>query len=571
MVSLAHASALSDLRVGDISLDSVWTAFPIALAGILVWALWLYRVILSRRPPRRQRLPHHDVGRGAVLPRGPRHPAALPGTWLRQDPTEVIIVLDVEDAERGASSSSATAGCVPSSSSTPASDRPWASGIRAARRRRRAVDSDTSWSPGCSPCRCRSSTRRSAGWARSRTCYDRRTSVWRRVADWLVNLRYYDYVPAMGRGRRGACLSGRTAAYRRRRWCPVLEHLENEFFLGRRCIAGDDGRLTWLVLASGYKTVHQSSARALSMFPATFRAFVKQRVRWSRNSYRCYLTAIGKGWLWHVPFVTKVTVLQILLTPVTMGMTLGYLVFAPGRTTPGAASGSAVAAPRPWRPRLVPPASPPARHLAAAAVHPGGDLRRPADQALRLRHDEQAGLADPHADQIGGEGQTAASLESGAQRPPLVVPAQPAPVAQSVAAVQPVAAEQPVAPARPGGWPSQYRPTHRAFRRSRPPGSLRSTAACPRRRVRRAGRPSCPASWSRFCSSRASASRHRRRPLRHRSHRPPQRATARTPTTPTRPCRPGRHPSTTRATRPARRRSSPTRRTVSRRSAPWPA
>ena len=35
-----------------------------------------------------------------------------------------------------------------------------------------------------------------------------------------------------------------------------------------------------------------------------------------------------KGWLWRVPLVTKVTVLQILLTPVTMGITLGYLLFS---------------------------------------------------------------------------------------------------------------------------------------------------------------------------------------------------------------------------------------------------
>jgi len=158
--------------------------------------------------------------------------------------------------------------------------------------------------------------------------YLRRTSIWRRIADWLVNLRYYDYVPAMGRAGAVACLSGRTAAYRRSAIVPVLENLENEFFLGRRCVAGDDGRLTWLVLASGYRTVHQSSAKALSMFPTSLGAFVKQRVRWSRTSYRCYLTAMWKGWLWRTPFVTKVTVLQILLTPVTMGITLGYLVFS---------------------------------------------------------------------------------------------------------------------------------------------------------------------------------------------------------------------------------------------------
>ena len=85
----------------------------------------------------------------------------------------------------------------------------------------------------------------------------------------MVDLRYYDYVPAMGRKGAVICVSGRTAAYRRSVILPVLPNLEHEFFLGRRCIAGDDGRLTWLVLASGYKTVHQSTARALSMFPDT--------------------------------------------------------------------------------------------------------------------------------------------------------------------------------------------------------------------------------------------------------------------------------------------------------------
>ena len=117
----------------------------------------------------------------------------------------------------------------------------------------------------------------------------------------MVNLRYLDYVPVMGRAGAVPCVSGRTAVYRRSAVMPVLDKLENEFFLGRRCVAGDDGRLTWLVLAQGYRTVHQSSAQALSMFPADFRSFVKQRVRWSRNSFRCYLTAIFKGWLWRQP------------------------------------------------------------------------------------------------------------------------------------------------------------------------------------------------------------------------------------------------------------------------------
>jgi cellulose synthase/poly-beta-1,6-N-acetylglucosamine synthase-like glycosyltransferase len=150
----------------------------------------------------------------------------------------------------------------------------------------------------------------------------------------MVNLRYYDYVPAMGKVGAVPCLSGRTAVYRRSAVMPVLDKLENEYFLGRRCIAGDDGRLTWLVLAQGYRTVHQSSAKALSMFPSTFRAFAKQRVRWSRNSFRCYLTAIRMGWLKRQPIITQLTVLQILLTPATMGMSMAYLLFSRLELTP---------------------------------------------------------------------------------------------------------------------------------------------------------------------------------------------------------------------------------------------
>jgi hyaluronan synthase len=140
----------------------------------------------------------------------------------------------------------------------------------------------------------------------------------------MLNSRYLDYVPAMSRRGGVACLSGRTAAYRREIIRPLLPALEHEIFLGRECVAGDDGRLTWLVLAAGFKTVHQDTAQADSMFPAELRAFVKQRVRWSRNSYRCYLTAVSHGWLWRQPFITQVTVLQILLTPVSMGAAVWY-------------------------------------------------------------------------------------------------------------------------------------------------------------------------------------------------------------------------------------------------------
>jgi N-acetylglucosaminyltransferase len=326
------------------TLAQMWTqsreAIPIAVVGCVVWGLWLYRAVLSRfaRPV----LNDFRTTVSVVVPSYREDPEILLrclATWREQDPTEIIIVLDIEDLEaerRIVAIGDPRVRVIMFKHMGKRSA--LGVGIRAATGEILVLtDSDTSWCGGLLEAVQMPFADPSVGAVGTQQhVYQRETSVWRRLADWLVNLRYYDYVPAMGRAGAVVCLSGRTAAYRRSVVLPVLDNLENEFFLGRRCIAGDDGRLTWLVLASGYKTVHQSSAHALSMFPDTFRAFCKQRLRWSRNSCRCYLTALWKGWLWRVPFVSKVTVLQILVTPITMGLTLGYLFFSRlAFTTPG--------------------------------------------------------------------------------------------------------------------------------------------------------------------------------------------------------------------------------------------
>jgi len=305
--------------------------FPIAIAGVIVWSLWLYRFILSRRA--HPIVSDFATTTSVVVPSFHEDPEILLRclhTWLRENPTEVIVVLDVADVDTYDRLAAVGDPRVRPILFQHAGKRSaLGAGIRLASAEILVLtDSDTSWTPGL----LRNVQMPFAdpvvgGVSTQQNVYQRSTSVWRRVADWLVNLRYYDYVPAMGRVGAVPCISGRTAVYRRSAVLPVLDDLENEFFLGKRCISGDDGRLTWLVIAAGWQTVHQSSARALSMFPASFGAFVKQRVRWSRNSYRCYLTAAAKGWLWRVPFVTKITVLQILITPLTMGLSMFYLLF----------------------------------------------------------------------------------------------------------------------------------------------------------------------------------------------------------------------------------------------------
>lgn len=336
-------SGVTPIRVSALPIPITWDEitlffsalapyFPLAIAGVVVWGLWLYRFILSRKA--RAIVTDYRASTSVVVPSFHEDPEILMlclDTWRAQKPDEIIIVLDVADTDSyGAIRALGDPSITPILFHHVGKRSALGAGIRLAKNDIVILtDSDTLWEPGLlAAVQMPFADETVGGVGTHQNVYQRDTSVWRRIADWLVDLRYLDYVPAMGAAGAVPCLSGRTAVYRRSAILPLLHHLENEFFLGKRCISGDDGRLTWLVLAAGYKTVHQSSARALSMFPASFRAFVKQRVRWSRNSYRCYLTAIGKGWLWRVPFVTKVTVMQILLTPLTMGLSIFYLIFS---------------------------------------------------------------------------------------------------------------------------------------------------------------------------------------------------------------------------------------------------
>ncbi|MGA8207277.1 MAG: glycosyltransferase [Candidatus Dormiibacterota bacterium] len=303
---------------------------PIGIVGVLSWSVWLIRITLSRRY---RPTPLGFISTtSVVVPSYREDPEILDrclDSWLAEKPSEVIVVPDLADREvirRLQGRTDPVLRVIPFAHEGKRSA--LGVGIRAARGDILILaDSDTQWLPGLlRAVQAPFKDPKVGGVGTRQNAYLPDSSVWRRVANWMLDIRYLNYVPAQGRAGAVACLSGRTAAYRRSAVLPVLGHLEHEFFLGRLCNSGDDGRLTWLMLASGYKTVHQSTARTVSMFPNELGAFLKQRVRWSRNSYRCYLTAMWKGWLWRQPLICQLTVLQVSLTPLTMGIAVTYLV-----------------------------------------------------------------------------------------------------------------------------------------------------------------------------------------------------------------------------------------------------
>lgn len=95
-------------------------------------------------------------------------------------------------------------------------------------------------------------------------------------------------------------LAGRCVAYRRRAVLPLLDGLTRETFLGKRCVSGDDGRMTSLLLADGWRAMYQSTSWIETISPPTWKDLMKQQTRWFRNTGRRTLRAMlwDRWWVW---------------------------------------------------------------------------------------------------------------------------------------------------------------------------------------------------------------------------------------------------------------------------------
>jgi hyaluronan synthase len=308
----------------------VW--LPFGFLGVIAWSVWIGRRCLTAlyRPADGD----HYEPVSVVAPCFREDPEVLQTavrSWLAAGAGDVVLVFGLDEAHNLARADAAFAGDARVRfASTSDSEKRYSLdvGIRAAREAIVVLsDSDTVWEPDLLANLLKPFADPRVGGVGSRQrVLDPESSFWRRAADWMLDAKYLTYIPAMARKGGVSCLSGRTVAYRRSIMLEVLPELTSETFLGRRCISGDDGRLTWLVLEKGYKTTYQQNAVAWTMMPDTARGFFMQRIRWSRNAWRCYLRAIGRGWLFRQPLITRVSVLQGLLAP--FSLTIGFVFVA---------------------------------------------------------------------------------------------------------------------------------------------------------------------------------------------------------------------------------------------------
>ena len=313
---------------------SVPLLIPIGVLGVFRWAVWLAKRIpaLFYRPICNE----YDTTATIVTPVYNEDPALFRRaieSWLANKPDRIIAVIDVTDKA-----------CLEVACSYPKVDvilievpgkrAALATGVDATTTEIVVlVDSDVIWEPDVLQKLKMPFADPKIGGAGTRQHMvpsdGHRPTLWERLADIYLDIRYSDEVPATTRwGRAVSCLSGRTAAYRTRLLQSLREPFLTETFRGTPCMSGDDKRYTCLILQNGYHTWNQLNAHVYSTFKPDFEGFVKQRVRWSRNSFRSDLRALWQGWVWRYPYLALLLIdktiapFMLLIGPLVLAMAI---------------------------------------------------------------------------------------------------------------------------------------------------------------------------------------------------------------------------------------------------------
>jgi cellulose synthase/poly-beta-1,6-N-acetylglucosamine synthase-like glycosyltransferase len=335
---------------------------PLGLLGAVRWTTWLLRRVPAALY--RPFVADVDLPMTVVVPVYQEDPEVLRralATWRQEGVAEVLLVVDATDAAclavahasqecDGVAHASQECDAEGSASGADVPVRVLVTPVPGKRHALRAgweaartplvalVDSDTSWAPDAARQLRMPFADPTVGGASARQNVDRPSGLLQRVNDMYLDYRYFDELAGQTvAGRSVSCLSGRTAVYRRSILARVADDFIGETFLGVPCMSGDDKRLTSLAAMLGYATVLQRSARVWSTFPGTPRTFVRQRVRWARNTWRSDLRALFLDrWVWRRPFLAfcmadkAVGAFTLLAGPVYLVMALGHgdLAFA---------------------------------------------------------------------------------------------------------------------------------------------------------------------------------------------------------------------------------------------------
>lgn len=148
---------------------------------------------------------------------------------------------------------------------------------------------------------------------------------WTRWAEWMESIRNAYSMPAMSVLGTVGCLPGRTIALRSSIIKNNMEKFMTDKFLGVHLEVSDDRTLTNYALKDGYKTVYQESSIVYTDAPTELKKLTKQQYRWARGSQ--YNTMRMLPWmLRHTPVLAFFYISDILIPFLVVGALLSWVV-----------------------------------------------------------------------------------------------------------------------------------------------------------------------------------------------------------------------------------------------------
>ncbi|WP_155370962.1 glycosyltransferase family 2 protein [Catellatospora vulcania] len=144
-----------------------------------------------------------------------------------------------------------------------------------------------------------------------------------RWADWLENVRNSYSMPSMSVLGTVGCLPGRTIAFRRSILVDCMQAFLTEKFLGVFLEVSDDRTLTNYALKAGYRTVYQSTSLVYTDAPLELKKLAKQQYRWARGSQ--YNTMRMLPWMIrHAPMLAVFYLADILIPFALVGAFISW-------------------------------------------------------------------------------------------------------------------------------------------------------------------------------------------------------------------------------------------------------
>lgn len=287
---------------------------PLGVIGVWRWSVWTGKKIISLF----YKEPHGSfrASVSVITPVYNEDPAMFSDaleSWKRNRPKEIIAVIDYTDQkciDVFEAFSRNFPGAKMIVTKKPGKRAALADGIKISKGRIIAlVDSDTVWTEGFLPKVTGPFGDKKVGGVAPRQDVMNADTIAKRLFRIHIFNRYgNDLIYQAAFGNAISCISGRTGIYRRKAIVHLTDELENEYFLGKKCISGDDKRLTNLIQRDGWKVKYVRSALVYTPGFPDLSTYLKQQIRWTRNSWRSDVTSITQKWMWRNPFLTFHTI-----------------------------------------------------------------------------------------------------------------------------------------------------------------------------------------------------------------------------------------------------------------------